>query len=128
MKKIITIVLAIIVCNNLLANNNKYDDKNIKKWLNKEKLQEKLQNDVFIESQFSVNGKFYTHSEQRISPQTGYYRLSLTDVNGEIMTSNPFTVSDSFSKPAFAFCCDEPDTQEIVQNTVTVIDGLAESE
>ena len=127
MKKIIGIVLAIIVCNSLLANNNKYDD-NIKKWLSNEKLQEKPQNDVFIESQFSVNGRFYTHSEQRISPQIGYYRLSLTDASGEIMTSNPFTVSDSFSKPAFAFCCDEPDTQEIVQNTVTVIDGLAEPE
>ncbi len=82
--------------------------------------------DLHIEKEFSVNGQFYTHSEQHISPQTGYYRLSVVKTNGETIQSNPFTVSDDFSREAFAFCCDEPDTQVITSYTMTVIDGIAD--
>ncbi|MEY4926675.1 MAG: hypothetical protein RI894_1111 [Bacteroidota bacterium] len=89
---------------------------------------DKLSNDLQIEKEFSVNGRFYTHSEQGLSPQIGYYRLSLISPNGETIRSNPFTVSDDFSREAFAFCCDEPDMQVIAQSSVTVIDGIADQE
>lgn len=81
---------------------------------------------ISIQTEFSSNGHFYRTSDETISPQSGYYRLSLIDSNGEQMRTNPFSVSDDFTKQAFAFCCNEPDAQSISQSVVTVIDGIAD--
>lgn len=81
---------------------------------------------VSIRTEFSSNGHFYTTSAETVLPESGYYRLSLIDSNGEEMRTNPFSVSDDFTKEAFAFCCNEPDTQEISQTIMTVIDGIAD--
>ncbi len=127
LSKILILTIFLSASSNIFANNNDdtsdYGQNNLPKNVN---IQNNKLDIVSIEKEFSANGRFYTHSAQQLSPKSGYYRIAVIDADGKKTISNPFTVSDDFSRESFAFCCDEPDTETLTQNTFTVIDSMVE--